>query len=47
MRARPAASDDHRELRFLIVPEPLRAGTHLTALAVAERVAELLRAGAS
>jgi choline dehydrogenase len=27
------------------VPEPVRAGTHLTALAVAERVAELLRAG--
>ena len=26
-----------------IVPEPVRAGTHLTALAVAERVAELLR----
>ncbi len=27
-----------------IVPEPVRAGTHLTALAVAERAAELLRA---
>jgi choline dehydrogenase len=30
-----------------IVPEPVRAGTHLTALAVAERVAELLRAETS
>jgi choline dehydrogenase len=29
-----------------IIPEPVRAGTHLTALAVAERVSELLRAGA-
>lgn len=29
-----------------IIPEPVRAGTHLTALAVAERVAELLRTGA-
>jgi choline dehydrogenase len=29
-----------------IVPEPVRAGTHLTALAVAEHAAELLRAEA-
>jgi choline dehydrogenase len=29
-----------------IVPEPVHAGTQLTALAVAERVAELLLAGA-
>jgi choline dehydrogenase len=26
-----------------IVPHPVRAGTHLTTLAVAERIAELLR----
>jgi choline dehydrogenase-like flavoprotein len=29
-----------------IIPEPVRAGTHLTALAVAERVAELVRSEA-